>query len=131
MKKVYSIEIAEIFKIGQPLENTALNQGFGENKVSFYAELGYSGHNGQDLRAEIGTPLYNSFRGKVYNVNPDSAGYGRFIQIKSAPFIVKSQTIVLEAIYGHLHKIFVKNGDFVEEGKLIGECDNSGQYTTG
>lgn len=47
-------------------------------------------------------------------------GFGHYILVKSG---------ALEAIYGHLSKRFIKNGQHVTPGKVLGVSGNSGAST--
>jgi len=103
-----------------------LSQGFGENLVPFYAQLGMKGHNGEDYIAGDGEPVYAAHDGtitKTYDVNNSSPtiGYGIWITHSEG----------WQTVYFHLQDVLVKIGGTVKAGDLIGHADNTGQYTTG
>jgi len=120
-KKVYSFNT-------KSESYSPINQFFGENKVSFYKDLGMKGHNGIDWFAPDGTCLYASITGEVAWVSTvNDNGYGKAIILISDEDDGKATAV----IYGHLQDIYVRVGDLVREGDLIGLCDNTGKYTTG
>lgn len=114
-----------------PLKQKIVNQGFGENATSFYAQLGLKGHNGVDYYAENDTPVYAMFRGRISFADASDPGYGVNCWVESSPMVINGEVLKLEAVYGHLRKNVVKTGDFVEAGQLLAYSDNSGKYTTG
>ena len=76
-------------------------------------------HYGIDLGAPIGTPIIAISDGDIiYAGNRDAKGYGKEIVLKSKNGLF--------ARYGHLNNIFVKIGDKVKAGEIIGEVGNSG-----
>lgn len=107
-----------------------INQGFGENRVSFYASLGMVGHNGLDLKASMKTETYATFDGQVSVSGIDSAG-GEEIRYVSEPVTIQGMQYRLEAVHYHLSKRGKRVGTKVKKGDLIGLTGNSGKYTTG
>ena len=69
-----------------------ITQEFGKNP-QVYSQFGLKGHNGIDLRAKVGTPLFAPFEGKVKAGNQGDKGYGKYIRIYKDN---------LEVILGHL-----------------------------
>mgnify|MGYP001598751291 FL=1 len=98
-----------------------ITQWFGENPT-LYNWLGLKGHNGIDIVAPYGTPIYAFKKGHVVNTEFQNGGYGGHIRIMDNDY---------EYIYAHLSKIDVKNGWFVEEGQKIGEMGNTGFVVSG
>ncbi|WP_104726208.1 M23 family metallopeptidase [Helicobacter felis] len=79
-------------------------------------------HTGVDLSTPIDTPVYASANGVVGLAgNGWNGGYGRLIKLYH-PFGFKTY-------YAHLHKIVVKNGEFVKKGQLIAYSGSSGMST--
>lgn len=106
-------------------EEAHLTQGYGDTS---FAKKTYKGrwHNGVDLGAPIGTPVYAAEKGKVAMTgNQDlycpRAAYGKFIVI--------NHENNLTTLYGHLSLQVVKEGDGVERGQLIGYSGNTGWAT--
>lgn len=108
-------------------QTNCLTQHFGYS--SFAAAGGYNGkgHNGADLRAEIGTPVFASDSGVVAAVSDtDSAcrraSYGKWILIRHPNN--------LSTLYAHLSATGVSAGQEIGRGERIGYSGMSG-YATG
>lgn len=78
-------------------------------------------HEGLDVGAPIGTPIYAPADGTVTYAGV-KAGFGKFVQIDHGYGV--------ETIYAHSNKILTKNGAQVRRGDLIAEVGNTG-YSTG
>lgn len=114
-----------------PITNHKVTQGYGstEDALKFYNSGNYKTptHNGIDIAASIGTPVYAAEDGVIAATgNQDNycykGSYGRFIVIK--------HNNNLTTLYGHLSVISVKTGETVKRGQIIGYSGNSG-FTTG
>lgn len=97
--------------------NGQVSQGFGENPALYMAAIGMKSHNGIDIVAPWGTPLYAVESGTVVEVKTDPSGYGMHIR-----FLTDKK----EWTYGHLSAIFVKIGDEIKVGQKIGLMGNTG-----
>lgn len=100
-------------------ERPVITQGFG-SRPGVYKQFGMNGHNGLDLRAKTGTPLYAPFEGIVEIGNQDTAGYGKFVKITKPG---------LSLLLGHLSEFKVRNGQKVYMGDLIALSGNTGFST--
>lgn len=80
------------------------------------------GHNGMDIAAKIGTPIYAASAGTVVFASSDSSGYGKYIIIDHGNGI--------KTLYAHCNALFVNVGDTVSEGEHIASVGNTG-YSTG
>ena len=80
-------------------------------------------HKGVDMSTDYGVPVYASGDGIVEKVDQGKRrrGYGRQILINHK-FGYKTR-------YAHLQKMFVKPGDKVQRGQLIGEVGSTGGST--
>jgi len=78
-------------------------------------------HSGVDLAAPLGTPVLAAFSGRVEAADWMD-GYGLTI-------ILSPKNGNQEVLYGHLSAIFVKPGDWVEQGTLIGQVGSTGLST--
>lgn len=110
-----------------PLGN--LMQGFGENKELYSKAVCFGGdclqgHNGLDLVAEWGTPLYCVEGGKIVEANNLTTGFGKSVRI------VNFET-GNEWTYGHLSEIDCILGTDIEGGSLIGKMGNTGFVVSG
>ncbi len=100
-----------------------ITQRFGE-KLTRYAK---KPHNGLDIAAPIGTEVYAAEDGEVLAVDNNDVNswrkyqYGRHILISHANG--------LATLYAHLSREFVKKGDRVARGQLIGLVGNTGLST--
>ena len=92
-----------------------VTQNFGENPALYMAVCKMKSHNGIDIVAPWGTPLYAVEDGKVCEVKTDPSGYGMHIR-----FLAKDK----EWTYGHLSQIDVKVGDEIKVGQKIAEMGN-------
>ncbi len=80
----------------------------------------YRLHEGIDFRASTGTRVYASKTGKV-TYAARKGGYGKTVSIQHEDDFSTS--------YGHLSRIYVAVGDFVQQGQVIGLAGNTGIST--
>ncbi|MBW4693594.1 MAG: M23 family metallopeptidase [Lyngbya sp. HA4199-MV5] len=78
-------------------------------------------HKGTDLGAPMGTPVLAAASGKVA-LSDWLGGYGLAI-------ILSHQDNTQETLYAHLSKVFVKPGQWVEKGTVIGRVGSTGLST--
>lgn len=109
----------------------AFDAGFGRVFPAPYRILVTSGwgqprrghpHWGMDIRAQIGTPLLAAGDGTVITAktsNPDGDA-GNYIAIRHPSGLVSR--------YMHLDQVFVKKGQFVYRGALIGKTGKTGIF---
>lgn len=97
-------------------------QRFGAGRA-MYRRLGQLGHNGRDLGAEVGTPVYAMAAGTVLH-----AGWSH-----DHPWLTHHAGIAVLVHHGdtisglaHLSKVAVAPGDRVEAGDLIGYSGETG-----
>ncbi|MGB3510174.1 MAG: M23 family metallopeptidase [Microcoleaceae cyanobacterium] len=84
--------------------------------------LGYKRfHTGTDLGAPTGTPVVATYAGQVA-IADWLGGYGVTV-------VLDHQKKSLETLYGHLSEIFVKPGEVVKQGEVIGRVGNTGMST--
>lgn len=76
-------------------------------------------HRGTDMKAAMNTPIYATADAIAEWAAPHkSSGYGRLI--------ILDHGYGFKTYFGHLNKIVVKSGQFIERGQLIGYTGNSG-----
>lgn len=117
-----------MIKLYYPVKPWWVTQKFGENKVSFYKQLGMKGHNGIDVGLANGTPVRAAHDGVVTFTGEDgSAGQGVVIRT-TAP---DENGVYWKSIYWHLlPKSFkVRSGQTVKTGDLLALSDNTGLST--
>jgi murein DD-endopeptidase MepM/ murein hydrolase activator NlpD len=73
-----------------------------------------------DFRAKYGEAVYAAASGRVIFAGV-SGGYGNLIQVKHSNGYI--------TFYGHLSKIYVKQGQKVRRGVLIGRVGATGRVT--
>ena len=78
-------------------------------------------HNGVDLAAPIGTPVYAADAGRVIWSGWDNTGYGYMVLIDHGNGY--------RTRYGHLSWIFPSYGDYVSKGEQIGKVGSTGRST--
>ncbi len=78
-------------------------------------------HQGVDIAAPVGTPIWASANGTVDYAGWNSGGYGNMIDI-----IHSNGTITR---YAHLNAIYVKRGQVVGQSQVIAAMGNSGRST--
>lgn len=78
-------------------------------------------HSGTDLGAPQGTPVMAAFSGKVA-VADFMGGYGLAV-------VLQHSNGTEETLYGHLSEIFVKPGEAVKQGEVIGRVGSTGLST--
>jgi murein DD-endopeptidase MepM/ murein hydrolase activator NlpD len=79
-----------------------------------------SQHRGLDIAADIGTPIRSPATGIVTAATVDS-GYGKVITVDHGHGIVTR--------YGHCSQMYVKAGQKVRRGDVIGAVGNTGRST--
>lgn len=75
-------------------------------------------HQGVDIRAKVGTPVYAAFDGKVRYSKYNKGGYGNLIIIRHYNG--------LETYYAHLSKSNIKPNQYVKSGDVIGYTGTTG-----
>ncbi len=110
--------------LAKPMDGI-MTQGYGNTG---FRALGYSFHNGIDIAAPAGEPVYAAGDGVVVASDTGEASYGNWIAIKHS-IVTKNGPRDIISLYGHLRSIKVKIGQTVEQGTLIGYEGNTGNTT--
>jgi murein DD-endopeptidase MepM/ murein hydrolase activator NlpD len=123
MKYPWPIKGLKTFKSVQISDQKIyISQGFGSNPQT-YAQFGMKGHNGLDIAAPTGTPIYTPHDGHI-TYETDSKGYGGQARIK-----YKEGVYEYELIFGHMSKFEGGNRD-IKEGEILGYVGSTG-FSTG
>ena len=101
-----------------PLENARVSSSYGMRNHPVLRKR--ARHNGIDLAAPTGTPIYATADGTVERANWFGS-YGNYIQIEHGNAI--------ETRFGHLSRIVVTDGQKVRKGDLIGYVGTTGRST--
>ena len=78
-------------------------------------------HSGRDFAAPEGTPVVAALSGQVVS-SGDAGGYGLAVEIEHG-------NPVRRTLYGHLSELYVKAGDRVRQGEVIGRVGSTGLST--
>jgi murein DD-endopeptidase MepM/ murein hydrolase activator NlpD len=101
-----------------PLEGARLSSDYGMRTHPVLG--GRRGHNGVDLAAPTGTPVYATADGYISKAERFSS-YGNYIQIEHGG--------ELQTRYAHLSGYAVASGEMVTKGQLIGYVGSTGRST--
>ncbi len=101
-----------------PLEGLTLTSGYGMRNHPVLG--GRRQHNGVDLAAPTGTPVFATADGRVGRAERFSS-YGNYVQIEHGG--------QLQTRYAHLSSYTVQAGEMVEKGDLIGYVGSTGRST--
>lgn len=102
-----------------------ITQSYG--KTGFTA-LGYNYHNGIDVAAPAGAPIYAAADGKVNACDMGEASYGNWCSVKHN-ILTNSGSVCVITLYAHMRSIKAKVGQEVKEGDIIGYEGNTGNTT--
>jgi len=103
---------------GWPVAGT-ISSGFGWRESPWGG--GTRRHTGLDIRATYGSPVRVSAAGVVLFAGRDSGGYGTTVVVDHGRD--------LKTLYGHLSGVYVRPGQRVERGAVVGAVGNSGRAT--
>lgn len=104
-----------------PLDSYVVTSPFG---MRLHPTLGiYRMHNGIDMAAPRGTPIYAARSGQVTRAAYQEGGAGYYVSI--------SHGDGFSSIYMHMTHYIVSAGDYVQQGQIIGYVGNSGGISTG
>ena len=114
-------------KIYRPVQGNWITQLFGQNKLD-YSQFGMLGHNGLDMMAWNGTPVYHSgdFDGIMMTETDRYGGIG--VDVYSNKPLIDGYRVKLR--YWHLKSVIGWDEKRVKAGDLIGYADNTG-FSTG
>lgn len=103
----------------KPVKTAEFTSGYGTRTDPFRG--GAARHQGIDLAAPIGTPIYATADGTVLEAGFNHGGYGNLIKVDHGRGI--------ETRYGHLSRILVSPGQRITRGQLIGHMGSTGRST--
>jgi murein DD-endopeptidase MepM/ murein hydrolase activator NlpD len=75
-------------------------------------------HAGRDLAAPEGTPVLAALSGRVMASGP-AGGYGLAVELEH-------RRPLRRTLYGHLSELYVRPGDWVRQGEVIGRVGSTG-----
>lgn len=105
-----------------PLDNDSywVSSEFGKRKNPFSGQL--KNHNGIDLAAAEGTPVYAIKDGAAYAVILDDPDFGNYI-------VLTHDQGKMTSVYAHLSKVTLEQYQSVKKGDLIGYVGQTGKVT--
>jgi len=103
----------------KPVKTAEFTSGYGIRSDPFQGRA--ARHQGIDLAAPSGTPIYATADGVVSDAGWNSGGYGNLIKIDHGRGI--------ETRYGHLSAILVRAGQHVTRGQQIARMGSTGRST--
>ena len=101
-----------------PVDSGKIISTFGKRYHPVYKIM--KRHNGIDIKANSGANVYSTAQGRI-SFSGNKKGYGKSIIIEHAEGY--------STFYAHLEKIFVKEGQSVKTGKVIGLIGSTGIST--
>lgn len=125
MKNSVSLEKGKISLLRPVPNDIKISSPFGKRKIKGVEEF----HKGVDFSAPIGTPIKASSDGAAFRVgweNDDNHDQGFGYRIWQE---IEIDGMRLYLWYGHLSKIFIKQGDRIKQGQEIGLTGNTGRST--
>ncbi len=103
----------------KPMEGFYSRSGFG---LRMHPVLGiFRTHEGLDIVNDVGTPVYAAGNGTVEMAGQSGGGYGIVVVINHG--------YGYQSLYAHLSKTFVREGQRVKRGDLIGKSGKTGLVT--
>lgn len=102
-------------------------QKYGGN-ADLYASIGVAGHTGVDYVKSYGSLHQCDNTGYVYKVWKPKDRADRWVGVYQ---LVPYGDDYMEVIMGHFSKVFVEEGETIEEGTFVGAEGNSGLVYTG
>lgn len=121
LPKILTSEMKRLYKLREQLQSPLggiYTSGYGIRVDPFTKEYRY--HNGLDIKVPIGTAVGAAADGIVIACGW-AGGYGKMIKIQH----YNGYT----TLYGHLSKIYVRVGQKVKRGQIIGRSGNTGRTT--
>lgn len=103
----------ELFYLNNPSKGNIITSPFG-------LRWGGEKHHGIDIAGNIGDPIFAAESGFANLVSYNNV-YGNYIKLNHGKGI--------ETLYGHCDVMFIKEGEYVKKGQLIGEIGNTGRST--
>ena len=116
-----NMEMVSYWPSIRPVEGGRISERFGRriHPISGKPEM----HNAIDFSVPLGTPIMATADGTV-EVAGRNMGYGNYVRINHL-----SEKFGYKTCYGHFNKIFVKRGQKVKKGDIIGEVGRTGMAT--
>jgi murein DD-endopeptidase MepM/ murein hydrolase activator NlpD len=105
--------------------NGTLTQGYGNTG---FTSLGYNFHNGIDVAAPAGQPIYSPADGTVAHCDTGQAAYGNWCTIRHTVDTSSGKRNIV-TLFAHMRSVKIRAGQIVKGGDLIGYEGNTGNTT--
>lgn len=115
----YYREVVQYVPMGKPVWSYWLTSRFGYRSDPFNKKK--TGHKGVDLASRTGNKISVMAKGKVIKTEHNSRGYGNNVVVDHGNGF--------QTRYAHMHKIYVKKGDYLNINDTIGEVGSTGRST--
>lgn len=115
----YYREVVKYVPLGKPVWSYWLTSEFGVRNDPFNKKK--TGHKGVDLASRTGNKIKIMASGRVTKIEHSNKGYGNLIVVDHGNGF--------QTKYAHLHKIYVKKGDYLKINDTIGEVGTTGRST--
>ncbi len=114
----YYKEVIQYVPIGKPVWSYWVTSHYGTRNDPFTGKK--ASHKGVDLASMTGNKIKVKAKGKVTR-SEYTSGYGNFVEVDHGNGF--------KTRYGHLNKIYVKKGQYLEFDDVIGEVGSTGRST--
>lgn len=115
----YYREVVQYVPLGKPVWSYWMTSKFGYRNDPFNKKK--AGHKGVDLASRTGNKIQVKAIGRVIKVEHSNRGYGNNVTIDHGNGF--------KTRYAHMHKIYVKKGDYLKINDTVGEVGNTGRST--
>lgn len=102
-----------LFYLSNPSKSNVITSSFG-------LRWGGEKHHGIDIAGNIGDPIFAAESGFANLVSYNNI-YGNYIKLNHGKGV--------ETLYGHCDVMFIKEGEYVKKGQIIGKIGNTGRST--
>lgn len=107
------VQSGELFYLNNPSKGNVITSPFG-------LRWGGEKHHGIDIAGDIGDPIFAAESGFANLVSYNNV-YGNYMKLNHGKGV--------ETLYGHCDVMFIKEGEYVKKGQIIGEIGNTGRST--
>lgn len=114
----YYKEVVQYIPLGKPVWSYWVTSHYGSRSDPFNGKR--ARHKGMDLASRTGNKIKIKAKGKVIRAEV-AGGYGNLVVVDHGNGF--------QTKYAHLHKIYVKKGDYLEYDDTIGEVGTTGRST--
>jgi len=119
VKRISSNKLTSTIPSIRPMsQSTYISAPYGKKKDPFTGRIKF--HYGIDYASPRGTKVWTTGDGTVIDIETQKI-FGKVIRIRHSSGF--------ETFYAHLHRCYVKTGQKIKRGHLIGRVGNSGQST--